>query len=309
MFQRFLLIFLLALACFVAPSMKAAQAPNADLEREFASTVQPFLNAYCTSCHTGEKAAAQLDLRQYSSAASVVQDFAKWDRVREKLAAHQMPPQQAKQPSEIARQEVINWIAATWKTEARRNDGDPGPVLPRRLSNAEYNYTIHDLTGVDIRPAREFPVDPANLAGFDNSGESLTMSPALLTKYLQAARLVADHMYLNPEGFEFAPHPMLVETDREKFTIQQIVDFYDRQATDYSDYFRSAWLYKHRAVRGNPKATHRGHRRAEQSERAVSDDHLAGARGAEGRGRAARKAADDVARAAGADEGVRSVPR
>ena len=124
----------------------------------------------------------------------------------------------------------------------------PASVLARRLSNAEYNYTIRDLTGVDIRPAREFPVDPANLAGFDNSGESLTMSPALLTKYLQAAREVADHMYLNPQGFEFAPHPMLVETDREKFCIQQIVDFYDRQATDYADYFRAAWRYKHRAV-------------------------------------------------------------
>ena len=79
------------------------------------------------------------------------------------------------------------------------------------------------------RPAREFPVDPPDLAGFDNSGESLTMSPALLTKYLHASRLVADHMFLNPDGFEFAPHAMLVETDREKYCIQQIVDFYDRQ--------------------------------------------------------------------------------
>jgi hypothetical protein len=31
-----------------------------------------------------------------------------------------------------------------------------------------------------IHPTRKFPVDPANEAGFDNSGESLTMSPALL---------------------------------------------------------------------------------------------------------------------------------
>src|SRR5688572_27387264 len=253
--HRCVSIFLMALACVVAPAMNAAQAPNADLEREYSATVQPFLNAYCVSCHTGEKAAAQLDLRQYSSAASVVQDFAKWDRVREKLAAHQMPPPKAKQPDERARQQVIGWIEATWTTEARRNDGDPGAVLARRLSNAEYNYTIHDLTGVDIRPAKEFPVDPANLAGFDNSGESLTMSPALLTKYLQAARLVADHMFLNPDGFEFAPHPMLVETDREKFTIQQIVDFYDRQPTDYADYFHAAWVYKHRTLLGRPKAT------------------------------------------------------
>src|SRR5687767_13871147 len=253
--RHYLFISLVIVGSVVAPAMNAAQAPNTDLEREYSATIKPFLDTYCASCHTGEKAAAQLDLRQYTSAASVVQDFAKWDRVREKLTARQMPPQQAKQPSEGERHQIINWINATWKSEARRNDGDPGPVLARRLSNSEYNYTIHDLTGVDIRPAREFPVDPANLAGFDNSGESLTMSPALLTKYLQAARLVADHMFLNPDGFEFAPHPMLVETDREKFCIQQIVDFYDRQPTDYSDYFRSAWIYKHRAILGKPKAT------------------------------------------------------
>jgi len=40
---------------------------------------------------------------------------------------------------------------------------------------------------VDIRPTQEFPVDPANEAGFDNTGESLSMSPALLKKYLEAA--------------------------------------------------------------------------------------------------------------------------
>jgi len=253
--RRVFLTSIFVLACFVAPAMNAAQGTEPGTEREFTESVRPFLATYCSSCHSGEKAAAQLDLRQYSSGDAVVRDFARWNRVREKLTAHQMPPAQAKQPDEAARRLVINWIDATWKSEARRNDGDPGPVLARRLSNAEYNYTIQDLTGVDIRPAKEFPVDPANLAGFDNSGESLTMSPALLTKYLQAARLVADHMFLNPNGFEFAPHPMLVETDREKYCIQQIVDFYDRQPTDYSDYFRTAWMYKHRAAFGKPRAT------------------------------------------------------
>jgi cytochrome c553 len=252
---RTVLVSLFVLGCFVAPAMNAAQAPGTAADREFTETVRPFLTTYCASCHTGEKAAAQLDLRQYTSAESVVQDYARWNRLREKLASQQMPPRQAKQPEDAARRQVIAWIDAAWKSEAQRNDGDPGTVLARRLSNAEYNYTIQDLTGVDIRPAREFPVDPANLAGFDNSGESLTMSPALLTKYLQAARLVADHMFLTPAGFEFAPHPMLVETDREKFCIQQIVDFYDRQPTDYSDYFRTAWMYKHRAAFGRPRAS------------------------------------------------------
>ena len=48
---------------------------------------------------------------------------------------------------------------------------------------------------------------------------------------------------------------MLVDTDRDRYTIQQIVDFYARQNTDYADYFRAAWTYKHRAVLGKPNAT------------------------------------------------------
>ena len=250
---RLLFTALLVLGCLAGPAMDAAPPPDAD--REFTSDVRPFLTTYCTGCHSGDKAAAQLDLARYATTAEVVQDYSRWNSVLAKLTARQMPPPQANQPPETARRHVVSWIQSTWKNEARKNDGDPGAVLARRLSNAEYNYSIHDLTGVDIRPAREFPVDPANVAGFDNSGESLTMSPALLTKYLQAARKVADHMFLDPDGFEFAPHPMLVETDREKYCIQQIVDFYDRQATDYAEYFRAVWIYKHRSVLGKPRAT------------------------------------------------------
>ena len=146
-------------------------------------------------------------------------------------------------------------IKALREDESRRNAGDPGTVLARRLSNAEFDYTIRDLTGVDIRPTREFPVDPANEAGFDNSGESLTMSPALLKKYLAAARLVADHLVLKPSGFVFAPHPSVTETDRDKFCVQRIVDFYQRHKVDYADYFFAAWQFQHRAALGKANAT------------------------------------------------------
>ncbi len=108
---------------------------------------------------------------------------------------------------------------------------------------------------MDVRPTREFPIDPANPAGFDNSGESLTMSPALLKKYLQAAREVADHLVLTEDGFDFATFPMLVETDRDKYSIQRIIDFYRRQPTDYADYFQAAWRYRHHAALGEHSAT------------------------------------------------------
>ena len=107
------------------------------------------------------------------------------------------------------------------KKKAKRNAGDPGRVTARRLSNAEYDDTIRDLTGVDIRPTREFPVDPANEAGFDNSAESLSMSPALVKKYLEAAQFVADHLVLKPRGFDFAPFPVIADTDRDKYCVRQ----------------------------------------------------------------------------------------
>src|SRR5438093_4165994 len=255
MSQRLLVIFIVVLGCVAMPMNAAAPLSDAAVERGFTDTVQPFLNTYCTSCHSGEKAPAQLDLRKYTTTESVVEDYSRWNRVLARLTAHEMPPKQMKQPSDEERQQVVDWIQGAWANGARKRDGDPGVVLARRLSNAEYNYTIRDLTGVDMRPAREFPVDPANQAGFDNSGESLAMSPALLTKYLQAARSVADHLFLNADGFAFAPNQILVETDRDQYCIQQIVDFYDRQNTDYADYFRAAWIYKHRAVFSKPRAT------------------------------------------------------
>lgn len=225
------------------------------MEREFTQTVKPFVATYCLGCHGGPSPAAQFDLRPYTDMAAVVRDYGHWDHVLNRMKAGEMPPKPAKQPPGEARQAVLRWIEAMRASEAQKNAGDPGPVLARRLSNAEYNYTIRDLTGVDLRPAREFPVDPANPAGFDNSGESLTMSPALLNKYLQSAREVANNMVLTPDGFTFAPHPMLVETDREKFAIMRIVNFYESQPTDFADYFEAAWRYKHRATLGKPKAT------------------------------------------------------
>ena len=222
----------------------------------FAKSVRPFLKANCLTCHSDQKAEAELDLSKQASATDVTDVLPTWDLILERLEAREMPPEDAQwQPSAKERQVVIDWIKAIRKREAERTAGDPGRVLARRLSNAEYNYTIRDLTGVDIRPAKEFPVDPANEAGFDNTGDSLSMTPALLRKYLDAARAVAAHVVLKPEGFTFASHPTVTDTDRDKYCVRRIIDFYQGQRTDYADYFFAAWRYKHREALSKSAAT------------------------------------------------------
>ena len=70
---------------------------------------------------------------------------------------------------------------------------------------------------------------------------AMAMSPALVRKYLDAARRVASHLLLTPDGARFAPHPVVVVTDRDKYAVKRIVEFYARQPTDLAAYFAAAW--------------------------------------------------------------------
>ncbi|MGY8770688.1 MAG: DUF1592 domain-containing protein [Pirellulales bacterium] len=215
---------------------------HAKFAAQFQQSVLPFLKTHCLECHGADDPEALFDLSSYTSVGEIASAHQIWAIVLKRLTANEMPPEDSKvQPSAKQRQEIIDWIQALRKHEAARNSGDPGPVLARRLNNHEFNYTIRDLTGVDIRPTATFPIDPANEAGFDNSGESLSMSPALLNKYLEASRQVVEHMVLTPSGINFAPHPVVTDTDRDKYCVKRIIQFYEQQPTDLADYFLACW--------------------------------------------------------------------
>ncbi len=242
----------LLLTPYSEPTSAASAAPLAEpLDQLLASRVQPFLQRFCIGCHGDKKHEGGLNLRRDATLASIASNDRQWEYVLERLQTQEMPPEDApRQPSRDERAGVIAALQQLRDELAQKHAGDPGIVLARRLSNAEFDYTIRDLTGVDIRPTREFPVDPANEAGFDNSGESLAMSGPLFKKYLAAARLVADHVVLKPEGFVFAPHPAVTDTDRDKYCVARIMDFYRRHEVDLAEYFLAAWKYHHRAALG-----------------------------------------------------------
>ncbi len=235
------------------PEPSAIQSSLSDTA--FNDTVHPFLSTYCTDCHSGAKPKGDLDLSAYAAGDAATKDSRRWETVLEQLETGTMPPAKAKQPPAEMRQKVVAWIRELRRNEAKQLASDPGQAPPHRLSNAEYDYTIRDLTGVDIRPTKEFPVDPANEAGFDNSAESLATSPALLDKFIEAARRVSEHLVLMPDGLAFAPYPVVADTDRDKFCTRRIIDFYKRQRVDYADYFQAAWRFQHRAIRGEQEIT------------------------------------------------------
>lgn len=190
--------------------LSAAQADDATLQRlesTFDIELRPLLTRYCLKCHSGERVEAEIDLAAFTKLADVRSLPQVWQKVGEMLDSRQMPPKEARQPSESERASLQRWVNEYLTIEARARAGDPGRVVLRRLSNAEYTYTLRDLTGVhSLDPAREFPVDGAAGEGFTNTGSALVMSPALVTKYLDAAKEVASHAVLLPDEFRFSPY-------------------------------------------------------------------------------------------------------
>jgi hypothetical protein len=246
---------LLVLGLLLAVAVPAFAADPAELQNRLDNTVRPFVGRYCVSCHSGPQPTGQFDLKSYTSMDQVKEDFPRWSLLADRLTNHEMPPKPNRPPPQEAIDQIVAFVHDVRAEEIQRLGGDPGIVLARRLSNAEYDNTVRDLTGQDMQVARQFPVDPANTAGFDNSGETLTMTPALLNKYLQGARQIADHAVLTPDGIDFAPYFMRVESDRDKYSIQRIIAFYQAQPTSFADYFQAAWRYRYCRELGKPGAT------------------------------------------------------
>ena len=93
----------------------------------------------------------------FSTLQHVRQDLKVWQNVIEQLEAGEMPLKGKPQPTPDERKQLIAWIHTFLDNEARARSGDPGRVPLRRLSNAEYDCTIRDLTGVDLRPTARVP--------------------------------------------------------------------------------------------------------------------------------------------------------
>jgi len=58
------------------------------------------------------------------------------------------------QPKDDERSAAVNWVRTNLKNYAEKNAGDPGGVTVRRLTSAEYGYTIHDMTGHNVAAPR-----------------------------------------------------------------------------------------------------------------------------------------------------------
>ncbi|MGB8170850.1 MAG: DUF1592 domain-containing protein [Chthoniobacteraceae bacterium] len=225
--------------------------------------VRPMLEAKCYDCHGGKKTKGGVDLKKLDGDPQLAREFELWVKVKESIAAGDMPPEEKPQLSDGEKDKTLKWLDHSLEETVRANAGDPGNVTLRRLTNAEYDRTIRDLTGVDLALAQEFAPDGGGGEGFSNIGDVLFTSPQQLEKYFAAARKLADHATIMPgSGVQFSPQrvglrgPVQVKAQAE----QGLYVWYQKMAEPYlpkdgedmreADYMLAAWRWKHRALTG-----------------------------------------------------------
>lgn len=201
---RCLLLGMQVIVLMSVPGRGAAPESFDRLGQVFGKQIHPLLARKCVTCHSTSKKKGELDLQRFRSLVEVRRDPRVWIKVIQMLDDGEMPPKNSPQLSLPQKKLLRDWARRYLDAEALARAGDPGRVVLRRLSNVEYTRTVRGLTGLALLdPAREFPVDGAAGEGFTNTGESLVMSPALLNKYLDAAKEIAAHAVLLPDGFRF----------------------------------------------------------------------------------------------------------
>jgi hypothetical protein len=186
----------------------------------FETIVKPFLAENCYPCHGNEKQKRELNFEAFQSAASLVEHRERWDEVVVKLRAREMPPDDEPQPPEQQRQAVATWLARELGRIDRLTPPDPGRVTARRLNRAEYNNTIEELLGVDLRPADDFPQDDSGY-GFDNIADVLSLSPVLMEKYVSTGERVARMALFGPPQLK----PTLTRLRSEGRRVREIRTF------------------------------------------------------------------------------------
>jgi hypothetical protein len=137
----------------------------------------------------------------------------------------------------------------------------------RRLTSAEYAYTIEDLTGLDLNLERDFVSDAVGGEGFTNVGGAQFVQDSTLERYLEAAKRISNHAVIGAGELQFFRDPGKTGLELSAITrIQQIYHDHGFRAAAgegavpygldrYPKAFFTAWRFLHRERLGRGGAS------------------------------------------------------
>ena len=197
MFNRAFVVIVLAGIVAIPGRASLVRLQAAGAQPAAASPSRELLDRYCVTCHndrlqTGGLTLDSVDLTQVGVHAEVL------EKVVHKLRTGQMPPEGRPRPDEA----VVDAFATSLETALDRAAADrpnPGRVASRRLNRLEYVNVIEDLLGLEVDGEELLPSDMAGF-GFDNNADVLSITPALMARYITAATKISRAAVGSPDN-------------------------------------------------------------------------------------------------------------
>jgi hypothetical protein len=231
-------------------------------ERDFVRAAEPLFKQFCFDCHGERKTKAGVNLQRLSVDPDFADLFKTWEKVIVKLEQKEMPPEEKPQPTDAQRKRLVASVRGGLDRFIRETAGDPGRVVLRKLTSAEYAYSIQDLTGLDLELEKHFDLDPAGGEGFSNIGDVQFIQDSTLERYLEAAKTVAAHAVIGAGPLQFYRDPG--KTGQELSAINRIKEIYQQHGfrtasgegglafglDHYTKAFYATWRYRYRRELG-----------------------------------------------------------
>jgi len=203
--------------------LEAAQKPEA--ADHFQTKIRPLLLRYCAACHDPDDSENAAPFLRATSIEQMSEMRSLWSSAAEQLQNRTMPPADEEQPSEAERLQLSSWIEETLEATACSSGEYAGRVITRRLNRREYDNTMRDLLGVDLKASDKFPVDGSGGEGFDNNGETLFLPTMLMERYLTAASEALDATIISPAlELNYSPSDFLPAVEQDNLKTRTIAE-------------------------------------------------------------------------------------
>ena len=154
-----------------------------------ASPQRALLTQYCVTCHndrvlTAGLALDKLDTENIGPHAEV------WEKVLLKVRSGQMPPAARRRPDQATLDAFTEWLETELDRAAAARP-EPGRVAIHRLNRTEYANAIRDLLALEIDSRSILIDEEPGESGFDNVAAELSVSTALVERYMSTARRIS----------------------------------------------------------------------------------------------------------------------
>ncbi|MEJ6642746.1 MAG: DUF1592 domain-containing protein [Akkermansiaceae bacterium] len=154
---------------------------NADLR----SDLEPLLEQHCYDCHDDFDPEAGLNLLDLKFDPSDKANREAWEKVFHRIETGEMPPKKKKRPDAGMQTEFLKTLNPPLRAADLKDLATNGRVHSRRLTAEEYEYSLHDLLGIDIPLAQYLTAETSD--GFESTAAHQQISHFHLDNYLRTA--------------------------------------------------------------------------------------------------------------------------